>query len=57
MDRSVTQGATVYTARVNKEGSARMSKPCPMCENAMRHVGIKRVVYTDRSGRIETMTL
>jgi tRNA(Arg) A34 adenosine deaminase TadA len=34
-----------------------MSKPCPMCENAMRHVGIKRVVYTDRNGRIETMTL
>jgi len=57
MDRSVTQGATVYVARVNKEGAARMSKPCHMCENAMRHVGIKRVIYTDRSGRIETMTL
>ena len=57
MDRSVTQGATVYVARVNKEGVARMSKPCPMCENAMRHVGIKRVIYTDRNGRIETMTL
>jgi tRNA(Arg) A34 adenosine deaminase TadA len=57
MDRSITQGATVYVARVNKEGTARMSKPCPMCENAMRHVGIKRVIYTDRNGRIETMTL
>ena len=57
MDRTVTQGATVYTARVNKEGQSRMSKPCPMCESAMRHVGIKRVVYTDRNGRIETMNL
>ena len=57
MDRTVTQGATVYTTRVNKEGQSRMSKPCPMCESAMRHVGIKRVVYTDRSGRIETMNL
>ena len=57
MDRTVTQGATVYTARVNKEGQSRMSKPCPMCESAMRHVGIKRVVYTDRGGRIETMNL
>ena len=57
MDRSITQGATVYVARVNKEGLARMSKPCPMCENAMRHVGIRRVIYTDREGRIESMTL
>jgi len=57
MDRAITQGATVYTTRVNKEGHSRMSKPCPMCESAMRHVGIKRVVYTDRSGRIETMNL
>ena len=57
MDRSVTQGATVYTARVNKEGHSRMSKPCPMCENAMRHVGIRRVIYTDRNGRIESMRL
>jgi len=57
MDRSVTQGATVYTARVNREGLPRMSKPCPMCENAMRHVGIKRVVYTDRNGKIESMIL
>jgi len=23
-----------------------MSKPCPMCEAAMRHVGIKKVIYT-----------
>jgi tRNA(Arg) A34 adenosine deaminase TadA len=23
-----------------------MSKPCSMCESAMRHVGIKKVVYT-----------
>ena len=57
MDRSITRGATVYVARVNKEGDPRMSKPCPMCENAMRHVGIKRVVYTNRNGRIESMKL
>ena len=57
MDRSVTQGATVYTVRINNEGQTRMSKPCPMCESAMRHVGIKKVAYTDRNGRIEIMNL
>ena len=57
MDRSVTQGATIYVVRINREGAPRMSKPCPMCESALKHVGVKRVVYTDRDGRIENMTL
>ena len=57
MDRSVTQGSTIYVVRINKEGHPRMSKPCPMCESALKHVGVKRVVYTNRDGRIENMTL
>jgi len=57
MDRSITQGATIYVVRINREGHPRMSKPCPMCESAMKHVGVKRVVYTNRDGRIENMTL
>jgi len=28
-----------------------------MCESAMRHVGVKRVVYTDKNGKIESMRL
>ena len=57
MDRSVTQGADVYVARINKEGDARISKPCSMCEAAMRHVGVRRVYYTNESGKIERMRL
>ena len=57
MARTTTTGATVYVARINKEGEARISKPCSMCENAMRHVGVKRVVYTDKNGKIESMRL
>ena len=57
VDRSITQGSTIYVVRINREGHPRMSKPCPMCENAMKHVGVKRVVYTDRDGRIENMIL
>ena len=45
-DRSVTTGATIYVVRIGKKGEFRMSKPCPMCEAAMRHVGIKKVIYT-----------
>ena len=57
IERSTTQGSTVYVARINKEGEARISKPCPMCESAMRHVGVKRVIYTDANGQIESMRL
>jgi len=57
MERSTTQGSTVYVARINREGEARISKPCPMCEAAMRHVGVRRVYYTNKEGKIERMKL
>ena len=46
LDRTITTGATVYVARVGKCGEYRLSKPCSMCHAAMKHVGIKKVVYT-----------
>tara|TARA_R110002020_G_scaffold37239_17_gene112569 strand:+ start:10776 stop:11219 length:444 start_codon:yes stop_codon:yes gene_type:complete len=46
LDREVTDGATVYVARIDKSACYRLSKPCAMCHEAMKHVGIKRVVYT-----------
>ena len=44
--RSATVGATVFVVRVNKLGEYRMSKPCPMCEEVLKFVGVKKVVYT-----------
>lgn len=46
MDRDITEGATLYVARVGREGEFKLSKPCPMCHDALKHVGVKRVVYT-----------
>ena len=46
IDRRKTEGADIYVARVGKKGDFKMSKPCPMCESALRHVGIRRVIYT-----------
>jgi len=57
MDRSTTHGSDVYVARINRGGEARISKPCPMCEAAMRHVGVRRVYYTNEHGKIERMRL
>jgi deoxycytidylate deaminase len=46
LSRSATEGATVFVVRVNRHGEYRMSKPCPMCEDVLKFVGVKKVVYT-----------
>ena len=57
LDRSMTEGATIYVVRVGKWGDLKNSKPCPMCEAAMQYVGIKKVVYSSEDGKIETMRI
>ena len=58
VDRSRTQNADIYVVRVNKNGKFRMSKPCPMCENAMRYCGVSRVYYsTNNEKQFEMMKL
>lgn len=46
MPRASTEGADIYVVRVNNQGKWRMSKPCSMCEDALKFVGVKRVFYT-----------
>ena len=51
--REKTQGADVYVVRVNKRDNLLLSKPCPMCEEVLRHVGVKRVFYSVDDDTIE----
>ena len=57
MSRSSTTGSDVYVCRINKDGEFRYSKPCSMCHEAMKHVGIKRVYYTTNEDTIEMYKL
>lgn len=50
VERSKTEGATIYVVRINRRGEERLSKPCHMCRSAMEHCGIKRVVYSTNGG-------
>ena len=50
VERSKTEGATIFVVRVNNSGEQRLSKPCHMCESAMRHCGIKKVIYSTNNG-------
>ena len=54
--RQVTEGSTMYVVRLDSEDRLRMSKPCPMCEAALRFVGVRRVFYTTDDG-LEEMRL
>lgn len=44
--RDNLQGATVYVARINREGGFMNSEPCAPCEQALMANGIKRVVFS-----------
>ena len=57
LDRSITQGTDIYVVRVNKAGEYKMSKPCSMCEAALKHVGIKRIYYTTDNDTLECYKL
>jgi tRNA(Arg) A34 adenosine deaminase TadA len=50
LDRSRTEGCTIYVVRINRKGKFRMSKPCDMCHEALKHCGVKKVVYTTNDG-------
>ena len=47
------RGAILYVARVNRNGEDRDSKPCPRCLTLIKESGIKRVIYTTNSGRVD----
>ena len=40
------RGATLYVARVLKDGTPGYSKPCPRCQSLIDSMGIKKVVYS-----------
>lgn len=55
--RSDIEGCTLVVARVRKDGSLAMAKPCDLCMNRMIEAGIKKVVYSNREGKMETIKL
>tara|TARA_R100000008_G_scaffold25714_1_gene13881 strand:+ start:930 stop:1388 length:459 start_codon:yes stop_codon:yes gene_type:complete len=57
ISRASTSGADLYVCRINLGGDFRYSKPCSMCHDAMKHVGIKRVYYTTNNGTVEMYKL
>ena len=57
LPRDVTSGADLYVCRINRKGEFRFSKPCSMCHEALKHVGVKRVYYTTSDNTVEMYKL
>ena len=53
----VTQGSTIYVARINNYNEFRMSKPCCMCHEVMEFVGVKKVYYTTGEDAYEAASI
>lgn len=45
-------GLELLVVRINKAGLLTMAKPCPVCQELVSDVKIKRVWYSDWEGRI-----
>ena len=55
--KSVTKGSTIFVARVGKRGETRNSKPCHLCQAVLRHVGIKKAIYTTENDGYQCLKL
>ena len=40
------KGATIYVARVSKNGNPVFSRPCKYCYKVIRDAGISKIIYT-----------
>lgn len=47
------RGCDIYVLRENLNGRKGNSKPCKVCEAALREAGIRKVYYTTEDGYVE----
>ena len=51
------KGLSLLVIRLNLSNNIRLAKPCEMCEDFIRQVGIKRVYYSNNDGTISKMEM
>lgn len=49
--------ATIYVVRLTRTNRISISKPCEGCQRMLKAAGITRIVYTDRLGIPQRMSL
>lgn len=49
-NKNLLQGATIVVARIMRDGTLGMSKPCEICAPLLVSLGVKRVIYSTQDG-------
>ena len=50
---STLKGCSILVVKISKsKGTLSMAKPCKMCQQLLRYVGIKTMYYTNENGEI-----
>lgn len=57
VDLDLLQGATVYVARLRKDGRFGLAAPCEICTRFLRGVGIRSVFFTTNTNYWDEMPL
>lgn len=57
IDKSVTTNATIYVCRIGVDNTFRLSKPCNMCQECARYVGISKIVYSINDSQVGILKL
>lgn len=57
INTEVLNRSDLYVTRVRSNGKLAMACPCNMCQAALRHVGVKRVFYTDDNEKLNLLKL
>jgi dCMP deaminase len=51
------KGATIYIAGFEEDGSFAAGRPCKLCDRMIRNAQISEVVYLDRDGKLEKVSI
>lgn len=46
------KGSTLVVYREDKEGNMTSARPCPMCMEKIRSVGVKKIAYSTKEGMV-----
>lgn len=55
--RQDVDGATILVIRMRKNGTLGLAKPCKLCMKRLAQAGVKKVIYSNNFGQLETFKL
>lgn len=50
-------GAVAFVVRVRRDGTIGMAHPCDLCMQRLKEAGVRKVIYTNQEGQLETIKL